>query len=147
MTISQNLKDFCLDKNISIKQLAKEIKVQDSLLYKYINDSAIPTLRNIIKLANYFDCSIDYLLGLSDYPNKEKINKEFGCFDFYSRYKKLLSVNNLTHYALCKELDLSMASLTSWKNGTIPYLDTLIKIANYFGVSVDYLVGRSDCEF
>ena len=29
-----------------------------------------------------------------------------------------------------------------WKNGNVPKQDTLIKIANYFGVSVDYLLGN-----
>ena len=37
------------------------------------------------------------------------------------------------------------SSVTSWKNnGRVPHHTTLIKIADYFGVSVDYLIGKTD---
>ena len=44
--------------------------------------------------------------------------------------------------AAAKELKISSGSVTNWKNGTIPNNAALLKIANYFGVSVDYLLGK-----
>ena len=41
-----------------------------------------------------------------------------------------------------KDLDIAASSVTKWKNGTIPSGTTLSKISQYFGVSVDYLLGR-----
>lgn len=43
---------------------------------------------------------------------------------------------------IAKELGYSSATVTKWKHGTIPNGDTLREIANYFGVSVDYLLGN-----
>ncbi len=45
---------------------------------------------------------------------------------------------------LAKELNLASGSMTTWKNGKIPNGETLIKIADYLGVSVDYLLGRTE---
>lgn len=45
---------------------------------------------------------------------------------------------------LARDLGISSGSITKWKNGGIPNGETLIKIADYFGCSVDYLLGRED---
>ena len=45
---------------------------------------------------------------------------------------------------LAKELNLASGSMTTWKNGKIPNGETLIKIADYLDVSVDYLLGRTE---
>lgn len=47
----------------------------------------------------------------------------------------------MTINELVKILDLSSGSPTAWKNGTIPRNATLVKLAAYFGVSVDFLAG------
>lgn len=39
-------------------------------------------------------------------------------------------------------LSVSKASITGWKNGSIPRPDKIKAIADYFGVSVDYLLGN-----
>ena len=36
----------------------------------------IPSLDKIHKIADYLDCSVDYLLGRTDNPNSHKISKE-----------------------------------------------------------------------
>ncbi len=41
-----------------------------------------------------------------------------------------------------KELGVSSGTITLWKKGTLPNGEKLIQIADYFGVSVDYLLGR-----
>ena len=45
---------------------------------------------------------------------------------------------------LAKELQIASGSMTAWKSGKLPNGETLLKIANYLGVSVDYLLGRTD---
>lgn len=45
---------------------------------------------------------------------------------------------------VASELGLSSATTTRWKSGAIPNGETLVRIAEYFHVSVDYLLGRSD---
>ena len=51
--------------------------------------------------------------------------------------------NNLTANKLAIACKLQNNTFTYWKNGkTKPTLDALIRIADYFNVSIDYLVGR-----
>ena len=45
---------------------------------------------------------------------------------------------------VCKSLGLSTAIATKWKNGSIPRDSALLKIANYFGVTVEYLKGEEE---
>ena len=45
-----------------------------------------------------------------------------------------------------RELGFSNAIATHWKNGQLPGLASLEKIADYFNVSVDYLRGKSDIK-
>lgn len=69
----------------------------------------------------------------------------FGGIFLYERYELLKNELGLTDYRVSAETKISTATLTSWKNGAyIPKTDKLIILANYFNVSLDYLVGRSD---
>jgi transcriptional regulator with XRE-family HTH domain len=45
-----------------------------------------------------------------------------------------------------KELGISSASFTKWKNGSTPTVDALIKLSEYFDVSIDYLVFGDKAE-
>lgn len=45
---------------------------------------------------------------------------------------------------VAKELSFSSGSVTFWKNGKIPQYKSLKKIADYFGVSVEYLLGNEN---
>lgn len=56
---------------------------------------------------------------------------------------ELINVNNITPNKLLVSCNLQSNAYTKWKNGdSKPSLDAVIKIANYFNVSIDYLVGR-----
>lgn len=63
---------------------------------------------------------------------------------FWDNFYNLCLENNITPSALTKELGLSNATATKWKKGTIPNGEVLIKLADYFNCSVDYLLGRTN---
>lgn len=63
---------------------------------------------------------------------------------FWEVFYNLCITNGTKPNAVCKELNLSNATSTHWKNGTMPKGDVLIKIADYFDCSVDYLLGRQN---
>lgn len=46
--------------------------------------------------------------------------------------------------AVCREIGLSTATATHWKNGTLPNSDALIKLSHYFGCTIDWLLGISE---
>lgn len=63
---------------------------------------------------------------------------------FWEKFLDLCAKNSTSPSAVCKALGFSNATATHWKNGAQPNPATLKKIANFFGVSVDYLLGKED---
>ena len=61
---------------------------------------------------------------------------------FFEILKNLCKEKGTTPTTVVKELGLSSSSATSWKNGKVPHHGTLLKLASYFGVTVDYLLGN-----
>ena len=60
---------------------------------------------------------------------------------FYEIVNNLCKERKTTITRMAEEIGLSNAAPTSWRKGSVPKLTTLEKIADYFGVSVDYLRG------
>ena len=61
----------------------------------------------------------------------------------YEIFEKLLMERGVTAYKVAKATGISTGSMTDWKKGrSAPKVDKLQKIADYFGVSVDYLLGN-----
>lgn len=58
---------------------------------------------------------------------------------FWNNFYQLCESKNLKPLNVVKELGIATGSITKWKNGTMPSMKNLEKIATYFGVSVDYL--------
>lgn len=64
---------------------------------------------------------------------------------FDKRLKELRQKSNITQWQLAEGLNLSPSSITMYENGRrLPDIPTIINIAKYFNVSVDYLIGNSD---
>lgn len=60
---------------------------------------------------------------------------------FYDRFVDLCKEKGLSPAAVTRELGLNNSSSTAWKRGSVPKSDTLKKLADYFDVSTDYLLG------
>lgn len=65
---------------------------------------------------------------------------------FWTQYQLLCQSVGKSPNGVAKEIGLSSGTVTFWKNGKIPKSDTLKKIADYFGVTVDYLLGDDKKE-
>lgn len=66
---------------------------------------------------------------------------------FYDLFKKLCDEKNVSVSKACIEMGLSRSIAAKWKNTkTNPSADVLPKIAKYFGVPVDYLLGAEEKE-
>lgn len=49
------------------RQVAEYLGISQPSYIRYENGSAQPTLENLVKLADLFDVSVDYLLGRTEY--------------------------------------------------------------------------------
>ena len=59
----------------------------------------------------------------------------------YEIFEQLLQKYGVTSYKVAKEAGVTQTALSNWKSGrSTPTIKTLQKIADYFGVTVDYLM-------
>lgn len=64
---------------------------------------------------------------------------------FGKRVKELREKGKISMEQLAKQLGVTKSRVNMWENnGTVPRGDILIKLANYFGVTTDYLLGNND---
>jgi len=63
---------------------------------------------------------------------------------FWDRFEELCRVSGKKPSPVGKEIGVSATAVSKWKEGTIPNGEILMKIADYFHVSVDYLLGREE---
>lgn len=59
---------------------------------------------------------------------------------FFTQLEKLCTDKGIKPAHIAQYLGLSSSVPTSWKNGITPNAENLVKIADYFSVSVDYLL-------
>ena len=63
----------------------------------------------------------------------------------YEIFRRLLDERHLTPYKVHKATGISTATLSDWKNGkSTPKIDKMQKIAEFLGVTVDYLMTGED---
>lgn len=78
----ENLKKLRIEKGLSQQKLASYINISQQSVYKYENDISEPDISTLKNLADFFETSIDYLVGNTDIPRKydnyveEELNAE-----------------------------------------------------------------------
>ncbi len=130
------------DCEVNKSTLPNLIGVDYRSLSNALNYGIIPTPRILIRIADYFNVAIKYLLGTSDdeYFNKTKVKS-----DFKTRFDILCKEKNVTHYKVSKDLHFDQSYITRWfSKNYLPSLELLDLISDYFEVSIDYLLGRTD---
>ena len=63
---------------------------------------------------------------------------------FWNNYYNLCLQNGVSPNAAAKEMKISSGAVTEWKKGRVPQMATIKKIADYFNVTVDYLLGKEN---
>ena len=59
---------------------------------------------------------------------------------FSSKLQKLRKDNNLSQEQLASELCVSRQAISKWELGTLPDINNLVKVSNFFNCSLDYLM-------
>lgn len=62
----------------------------------------------------------------------------------YTRIIELCERNNISITKLEKECEFSNATIKKWKDTSTPGIDKVQRIARYFGVTTDYLLGNTN---
>lgn len=151
-SFSLKLKELRQKNNLTQDQLANELNTRYHLneskatISQFEHNKRIPDLDRLINIADYFKVSLDYLCcnGLNDnviYTNPG------------SRIKKLIKKNGLSQKEFVEKFNEkygysdSEATISQYVNNKrTPEIDKMVKIANFFNVTLDYIMCRTDVD-
>ena len=140
--LSERLEDLIRDKGMDNKTFAREVGVPESCISYFINSLRMPTITTLVKISDYFNCSADYVLGIT-----ENTNSSFKvCPPFSERLQYLIEFYKYpSPKSFRKDLNLSKSRFNEWLKGTrVPSLDNIIKISEGLECSVDFVLGREN---
>lgn len=133
----ENLKKLRRSKNLTQKELAEVIGVDRTTYVKYESGDSEPSFETLIKLADFFEVSLDYLFCYE--PRKKEIQT------MGNNMKKARELEGLSQEQAALQLNVSTLTLSDWENGiTNPSVADLIKLSSLYYVSTDFLLGN-DC--
>lgn len=66
----ENIKKLRKQHHLSQQQLADILHISQQSVYKYEKDITSPDIETLANMADYFNTSIDYLVGYTDIPHK-----------------------------------------------------------------------------
>ncbi|PWM72797.1 MAG: hypothetical protein DBX59_05795 [Bacillota bacterium] len=136
------LQDLINEKQITVKQLQEHLNLSNvSQIYMWLRGKKGINLDHAIALANYFDCSLDYLMGKKEFDDE---NLQFKpCPPFGEQLKKVLKEKNVSQYKLTRETNFKGGHIYKWMIcKSTPQMTSVIALADYLHVTIDYLVGR-----
>ncbi|WP_341756400.1 MULTISPECIES: helix-turn-helix transcriptional regulator [unclassified Candidatus Tisiphia] len=152
---SENIKDFLAEelkkRGLKVSELAEHAGIPQTTMRGMLENRR-PEIKNIIKLANYFDCSIDKMLGREEFVSSEKqqyaqLSPEELSANLKSFINKELVKNNLTQYELGSKIGRSDDAVRPFlregdNNQKMLTTETVVAVADYFKVSIDGVLGR-----
>ena len=92
MCFAKRLKELRLNNGLTQKELAKSIEVGRTTISEYESGKIVPKQEGLLRIANHFNVSVDYLTGVSDDPATRKQNAS-----------DLDALLNTVHYLLLDE--------------------------------------------
>lgn len=138
----RRLNEAIADSDCSIYEFAKKAEVSKGVITRASIYGIIPSVRPLIKIADTVELSLEFLLGLSDVS---AFTIAIPKSSFHVRLKELCLERKVKYSQIGKHMPFSTNLFYDWlRENTIPSLEYLIAIANYFEVSIDYLLGRTD---
>lgn len=132
----------------SQQEVCSALNIEQSTLANYENGKRIPKIEILIKIAEYYQCSVDFLLGIdksgkTDYANYQMDIQEFA-LDFKMRIRDLMAEQKMSDEDFAKRAGFNYEEKDSYLYGNrIPSIEDLIKIAATLNVSTDYLLDIS----
>ena len=137
-----SLHDLMISRNIKLDDIYKATNVSPNSIYAWLRNEKIPTLKSLVLLADYFECSVEYLCGRVEL---DTFVRSANPSTFSERLRLLMKKNGVSQRILNADTKISTSSIHHFLTGTSkPLLDNLIKLSVYFDCSIDYLIGRED---
>ena len=121
-------------------EIAKDIGISKDVFIRAMRTGLIPSTRTLIRIADYLEESVDYLLGLSD---ESTTKKTLDNISFFQRLEQLKTQANKKYGTIAAEIGISRSQFSTWKQKNyIPSLEICYQLSLYFQISLDRLLAR-----
>lgn len=132
-------------KDLSQIKLADYLGITQQTYSLWEKGTKIIPLKHLNNLSNFYEISMDYIVGLTDEKNNSGIIKltELNKNEIGSRIKKIREDNNLTLRDLAKELNTTSSTISAYETGKTLILTAFAyQICIKYNVSLDWLCGK-----
>lgn len=135
------IKELRKSKKITQKQLATMVSKSERMIQKYESGEVAPTISTFSQISNALGSTMKELM--EEDAHLEVIGKQE--ITIKERLKKLRKEKNLYQKELADKLNISRAVIASYETGkAVPSIDIIIRYADYFECTTDYILGRTD---
>jgi transcriptional regulator with XRE-family HTH domain len=139
--MDNRIKFLRIEKGMKQSELARYLKVAQSTLSGWETGKYEVDNENLKKMADLFGCSIDLLLGRTHTKNHNDINPYIMLNE---KLRTLRIAKGKTQNEVANMLGIDRTTYTKYETGdSNPDYSTICELADYFNVTVDYLLGRS----
>ena len=136
---SERLEELIIEQNIDKKTFAKNVGINATCISHFILEKHTPTVKSLIKIADYFNCSTDFLLGREE-ENRNLTFKK--CPPFSEQLLVLKEKLNFRPNDIYDGTEIAKSSYYHWLDGKQPTLDNIIHLADLLDCRVDFILGR-----
>ncbi len=137
---AERLSELIFDAGTNATNLSLELGFANATINHYVTGRYFPTVENTVRLADYFHCTIDYLLGIVDENHAHEFK---ACPPFGERLLGVCTLYQISRYQLRKMTGISETVMRYWVQGkTNPSIENVVKIAEALNCSVDFILGR-----
>ncbi len=138
----RQLLELIYDHDVTKSKFATLVGISTNTLYRATKYGTIPQITPLIKMADYLNVSIDYFIGNTNVNDFIKTNNNS---TFHKRLIELCAEQNVKFSKIAHSMPFQCNLFYDcMRRGNLPTLENLYFIAEYFKVSPDYLLGRTD---
>lgn len=132
--------------DLTQKDLAQNLGVSQQTYSLWEKGTKIIPLKHLNNLCNYYETSMDYVLGFTDIKTSSNIIKikELNKKEIGARIKKIREDNNLTLRDLASKLNTTSSTISAYETGKTLILTAFAyQICSEYNVSLDWLCGKT----
>ena len=143
--IFQKMIEQRIDSDSTQSDIAKILGISQQAYSLWETGDKIIPLKHLNTLCNYYNVSMDYLVGLSNTKHYDVISKKLDRIKIGKRLKLFREKHKIKQIKLANLLNTSHSTISAYEHGKTLILTAFAyQIAKKFGVSMDWLCCRID---
>ena len=139
------IKDLRINKKLKQSDIAKILNIDFTTYAHYENMDVMMPILKLNTLANFYNVTLDYIVGLNDNKKNSNKNKDIDRSIIALRIKEIRLKNNLYQETLAMDIGTSKSLICEYEKGkkllSLPYAYAICK---KYCVSMDCIYGKTD---